>query len=138
MLRIKKERNTKAIPCSWWPFPILSGPLLEVNCLCAPCLSLTHPTALASCQKDIHTDDINIPAIPFGHTKGENKSKFVLFGNGTRYRQTSLSVFDVYLVSFTHTSSMEHSFRIKITTESKGQHLILALLTLFFLETQIV
>jgi hypothetical protein len=33
----------KAVPCSWWQIPILSGPLLEVDCLCAPCPSLTPP-----------------------------------------------------------------------------------------------
>jgi hypothetical protein len=56
---LKKERKEipllgKAVPCSWCRIPILSGPLLEVNCLCAPCSPLT-PHIPASCQKDIYS-----------------------------------------------------------------------------------
>jgi hypothetical protein len=70
---LNKERKEipllgKAVPGSQWRIPILPGPLLGVNCLCALCCSLTplHPT---SHQKDIylHTDDINMPATPVGH-----------------------------------------------------------------------
>ncbi len=43
-------------------YPILTGLLLEVNCSCAPCSSLT-PPASASRQENIylHTDNINKP-----------------------------------------------------------------------------
>jgi hypothetical protein len=44
-LKRKKEKEIpllgKVVPCSWWRIPILSGPLLEVNCL-AP-LALPSP-----------------------------------------------------------------------------------------------
>jgi hypothetical protein len=77
-LLTRKERKKripllgKAVPCSWRQIPILSGPLLEVNCLCTPCHSLTPPHRL-SAKKDIylHTDDINMPAASVGHTPNE-------------------------------------------------------------------
>jgi hypothetical protein len=55
----------KAVPYSWCRNPILSGPLLAVNCLYAPCPP--SPSAPASHQKT-HTDDINMPAASVRHS----------------------------------------------------------------------
>jgi hypothetical protein len=52
MLKEKTPLPGKAVHCPWWRIPILPDPLLEVNCLYAPCPPLT--TAPASCQKDIY------------------------------------------------------------------------------------
>jgi hypothetical protein len=80
-LRIKKERNT----LTWKGSPLFivanSHPLrsLTSNQLPLCPLPFPHPPAPASRKKDIylHTYDINMPATPFGHTKGDNKSNFV-------------------------------------------------------------
>jgi hypothetical protein len=71
MLKEKERKKTpllgKAVPCSLWQIPILSGPLVEVNYLCSPCPPLT--SASASHQKNIylHTNKINMPAASVGH-----------------------------------------------------------------------
>jgi hypothetical protein len=47
------EQNTllgKAIPFSWYKFPTLWGPLLVVNCPCAPCISLTSHTSFPNTE----------------------------------------------------------------------------------------
>jgi hypothetical protein len=67
MLKRKNPLLGKVVPCSLWQIPILSGPLLEVNCHYALYPPLTPKPA--SRQKDsyLHTDDINMPAASVGH-----------------------------------------------------------------------
>ncbi len=70
-IKIKKENTLTYLevgPFPWWRIPILSGPLLKVNCL-AP-FALPSPPTPASRQNDIylHTDNINKPASLVGHS----------------------------------------------------------------------
>jgi hypothetical protein len=57
----------KAVPCSWWWIPILSGPSLKTTAF-SP-LALPHPHAPASLKMNIylHTDDINMPTASVRH-----------------------------------------------------------------------
>jgi hypothetical protein len=69
--KLIKEKKERKHPY-WWQILILSGPLLEVSCLYAPCSPLT--PAPAPRQKNIylHTDDITMPTASVGHNSSLN------------------------------------------------------------------
>ncbi len=102
----KKERNTltlKGGPCFFWANSHLLRSLASVNCLCTPCSSLT------PCHKDIylHTDEINMPATPDGHTRGYKsykKASVITVDYASQSRKYILE----YLVCKKHSSVLQY------------------------------